>query len=176
MIWYQNRFEVLRHAAAITPTEGLVLEFGVASGSTVRCLAETPALCERSIYGFDSFKGLPEPWASYPVGHFACDIPEVPKNVGLVVGMFEHTIKPFLLVHPNNVALLHIDCDLYSSARCVLEQLSPRIVSGTVIVLDEYFILVEHEQRAFNEWLSKTGRRFRKEARSVEQLCGVIES
>lgn len=175
MIWYQNRFEVLQHAAAIAPDNGLVLEFGVATGSTIRCLAESPPLRNRSIYGFDSFKGLPEPWASYSVGHFACDIPEVPSNVGFVVGLFQHTIRPFLAVHPGDIALVHIDCDLYSSVRSVLEQLDSRIIRGTVIVLDEYWIITEHEQRAFLEWLVKTGRAFRKEARAVEQLCGVIE-
>jgi predicted O-methyltransferase YrrM len=174
--WYRNRFEILRHAAAIAPADGLVLEFGVAVGTTIRTLAGSAPLLDRLIYGFDSFKGLPEDWATYQAGYFACDIPEVPNNVELVVGLFAKTLAPFLAKHRGNVALLHIDCDLYSSTRCVLDRLTSRIIPGTVIVLDEFFIVTEHEQRAFNEWLAMTGRACRHEARSVEQLCAVMES
>jgi hypothetical protein len=174
IIWYRNRFEVLRHAAAIAPSKGLVCEFGVATGSTIRCLAESVPLQRRVIYGFDSFKGLPQPWGSYPVGYFACDPPPVPDNVELIVGWFDRTLAPFLRMHSGDVALLHIDSDLYDSARCVLEHFTPRIIPGTVIVFDEYFITGQ-ERRAFREWLEKTGRGCRFEARSLEQLCLVIE-
>jgi Macrocin-O-methyltransferase (TylF) len=175
LTWYLDRFDVLSHAAAIAPVEGLVLEFGVASGDTIRWLARNPALRERRIHGFDSFKGLPEPWGCYPVSHFACAIPEVPKNVELLVGMFDETLTSFLDRHQDNVALLHIDCDLYSSTRTVLCYLSPRIVPGTVIVLDEFWIVTDQEQRAVNEWLAATGRSCRYEARSIEQLCVVMQ-
>jgi hypothetical protein len=172
--WYRDRFEVLWHAAAIAPTSGLICEFGVATGSTIRCLAESVPLHDRIVYGFDSFKGLPEPWAGLPVGHFACNPPEVPDNVKLIVGWFDRTLAPFLAIYPDDAALLHIDSDLYDSARCVLEHFTPRIIAGTVIVFDEYFITGQ-ERRAFREWLEKTGRGCRFEARSLEQLCVVIE-
>jgi Macrocin-O-methyltransferase (TylF) len=173
--WYLDRFQVLRHAAAIAPTTGLVLEFGVATGSTIRCLSGSAPLLDRRIYGFDWFKGLPEPWANYPVGHFACDVPEVPDNVELVIGKFDETLVPFLAKHQDSAALVHIDCDLYSSTRVVLSHLTPRIVPGTVIVLDEYWIVVDQEQLAFNDWLKITGRTARHEARSIEQICVVMQ-
>ena len=173
--WYQDRFEVLAHAAAIAPLEGLVLEFGVASGDTIRFLAASPALCGRKIYGFDSFEGLPEPWGAYQVTHFACTLPIVQKNVELVVGMFADTLPPFLAKHASPAALIHIDCDLYSSTKLVLEWLTPRIIPGTVIVMDEYWIVVEHEQRAFEEWLTQTNRQCRHEARAIEQLCVIMQ-
>jgi hypothetical protein len=175
VIWYQNRFEVLNHAAAIAPADGLVLEFGVATGATINHLAGTPALRERRIYGFDSFRGLPEPWAGYRVGHFACAEPSVAANVELCVGLFAETLPPFLTQHVDTCALVHIDCDLYTSTRTVLEALTPRITVGTVMVLDEYFIVVEQEQRAFNEWLATGGRRCRHEARSNEGLLILME-
>lgn len=175
MIWYIDRFDCLSHAAAIAPAEGLVLEFGVATGETITHLAKAPNLRGRRLYGFDSFHGLPEPWANYPAGHFACQPPAVPHNVELVKGLFAETIEPFLTAHDGPAALLHIDCDLYSSTRTVLELLSPRIVAGTVIALDEYWIVTHHEQRAFVEWLDESGHRCRHEARSAEQLCVAIE-
>jgi hypothetical protein len=175
MIWYRDRFEVLRHAATLAPADGMILEFGVAGGTTIRALADCPPLRERPIFGFDSFKGLPEAWGRYPKGQFACAVPEVPHNVELVVGWFDETLAPFLASHRDDVALLHIDCDLYSSTRTVFEHLGPQIVAGTVIVLDEFWIITDHEQRAFNEWVAANGRQYRDEARSVEQLCAVME-
>jgi hypothetical protein len=175
LIWYRDRFEVLSHAACEAPTEGLVLEFGVASGATINHLATSVALRERRIYGFDSFCGLPEPWADYCAGYFACQPPDVAANVGLVVGNFAETIPPFLEKHPGSAALIHLDADLYSSTKLVLKCLAPRIVPGTVIVMDEYFIVTDHEQRAFNEWLATNGRRCRPVARSLEQLLVLME-
>jgi hypothetical protein len=148
----------------------------VASGSTITCLAESIPLRARRIFGFDSFEGLPEPWATYEEGHFACTPPTVPANVELVVGMFDATLAPFLATHAGAVALAHIDCDLYRSTRTVLDVLDPRIVAGTIIVMDEYFIVTEHEQRAFLEWMSAHARKCRHLCRSIEQLCVEIEA
>lgn len=151
------------------------MEFGVASGSTLTHLATTIPLRHRTIYGFDSFHGLPEPWATYPAGHFRCDPPQLPDNCRLVVGLFADTLPAFLATHPGNAALIHIDCDLYESVRTVLRAMAPRIVRETVIVLDEYFIVTDHEQRAFTEWLRETGRSAHQECRSIEQLCVVMD-
>jgi Methyltransferase domain len=169
LVWYVDRFQVLSHAAAIAPPEGLILEFGVASGATINHLACSYPLRERRLFGFDSFCGLPEPWADYPVGHFACEPPTVAANVELVVGLFSETLPPFLARHEGPCALIHLDADLYSSTRTVLTALDARIVAGTTIALDEYFV-EGSEQRAFNEWIVATGRRWRPEARACEQL------
>lgn len=174
MIWYRERFEVLAHAAC-EAGDGLILEFGVAGGATINYLACSHALRERRIYGFDSFCGLPEPWADYPAGHFACEPPAVAPNVELVVGLFSETLPSFLEAHEGACALIHIDCDLYASTKTVLEFLTPRIVSGTVIAMDEYWIVPEHEQRAFEEWLREHGRKCRHVCRSFEQAVVVME-
>jgi predicted O-methyltransferase YrrM len=173
-LWYRDRFDILTAAAAEAPTDGLVLEFGVGTGSTIRWLADRLPMQDRKVYGFDSFRGLPEPWAGYKVGHFACPLPTVPANVELVIGYFAESLPPFLAAHEGDAALVHIDCDLYSSTRTVLEMLEPRIVIGTVIVMDEYWIMPEHEQRAFQEWLKVYERDCHHFCRSVEQACVVI--
>lgn len=165
---------MLAHAAC-EAGDGLILEFGVASGATINYLACSHALRERRIYGFDSFCGLPEPWADYPVGYFACEPPAVAPNVELVVGLFSETLPPFLEAHEGACALIHLDCDLYSSARTVLELLTDRIVPGTVIAMDEYYIVVDHEQRAFQEWLSAHARKCRHLCRSIEQAVVMME-
>jgi hypothetical protein len=150
----------LRDALRAAPAEGLALEFGVATGTTLQIIAE-----ERpgGVYGFDSFAGLPEHWRlGYDEGEFAEQPPRV-EGAELVVGMFEHTLPGFLAEHPGPVAFVHVDCDLYSSTLTVLQQLSPRFVEGTVVLFDEYFNFPgweEHEHRAWREHVARTGLGF----------------
>lgn len=172
---FKDRFDLLSFAACSAPTDGLILEFGVASGASINYLATTLALRGRRVHGFDSFGGLPEPWADYPAGHFACEPPAVVSNVELVIGLFADTIPEFLAQHADPAALIHVDCDLYASTMTVLDLLTPRIVPGTFIALDEYFIVCEHEQKAFHDWLLACGRTCKKLARSIEQLVVVME-
>jgi hypothetical protein len=168
-----DRFEILARAVALAPV-GLCCEFGVAGGRTVNFIAR--CIAPRRVYGFDSFRGLPEPWApGYDVGHFACTPPAVADNVELIIGDFANTIAPFLEMHHDNVAFAHIDCDLYSSTRTVLEALAPRIVAGTVIVFDEFWIMPRHERAAFEDFLLENSRTCRYECRAAEQLCVVME-
>lgn len=149
------------------------LEFGVASGGTITLMAKvrSPDL----VHGFDSFDGLPEDWhlSSTRVqrkGTFAqAQLPAVDGNVRLVVGRFEDTL-PLWLANPDHqgpLAMVHIDCDLYSSTQCILSLCNDRIVPGTVIRFDDiaewesykkadgsgYSHWPEGEYRALLEWL-----------------------
>jgi len=175
MLFFKDRLDTLSFSACSAPLAGLILEFGVASGATISYLANCTALSGRKIYGFDSFTGLPEKWAGYDVGHFACDPPDVPANVELVIGLFADTLPAFLAIHKENVALVHIDCDLYASTWTVLHFLRDRIVPGTIIQMDEYWIVQEHERRAFHDWQAAYDRRCVYLARSMEQLVVVME-
>jgi hypothetical protein len=130
MLFFKDRFDTLSFSACSAPSNGLILEFGVATGATISYLANCVALGGRTIYGFDSFMGLPEKWADYAVGHFACDPPSVPSNVELVIGLFADTLPAFLATHAGKAALIHIDCDLYASTYQVLYFLNERIVPG----------------------------------------------
>ena len=130
--------------------DGHKLEFGVASGRTIRHWARLWP--NDTIHGFDSFEGLPETWLwNIRKGHFAQKLPRVPDNVHLHQGWFNQTL-PAWLNHQGPVAFLHIDSDLYSSARYVLDTLTERIVPGTVIVFDEYFNFPGWEQDEFKAW------------------------
>jgi tetratricopeptide (TPR) repeat protein len=145
---------------------GLVLEFGVRFGTSIRQIA---ALAKQEVHGFDSFEGLPETWHHEPRGSYTTKgvVPAVPANVALHVGWFEDTLPGFLKNNAGPVRFMNVDCDIYSSTRTVLDLLAVRIVPGTVIVFDEYIGYQqwrEDEFRAFQEALARHGW-------SYEYLC-----
>jgi hypothetical protein len=156
---------LLRHALTELPggDQGLVCEFGVYRGASLRLIAE--ALPHRTVFGFDSFEGLPDDWFDgFRRGTFKVErLPAVPRNAALVQGWFSDTLGPFLTAHPGDALFLHVDCDLYSSAKCVLDAFDSRIRAGTIIVFDEYFNYVgwrEGEFKAFAELVERTHHRF----------------
>jgi len=131
---------------------GQVLEFGVATGRTLNQFAYW--LPHKTVYGFDGFDGLPEDWTSrMRKGFFARDhLPRVRKNCALVVGWFNETLPGFVEKHPETIALLHVDCDLYSSTVTILSNLKNNIVPGTVIVFDEYINYPGWQLDEFRAW------------------------
>lgn len=149
---------LLRFAMEHCPVDGLIMEFGVYQGNSLRLIA---AKTTAPVYGFDSFQGLPEDWTHFQKrGRFSLE-GKFPKfeqeNVELVVGWFEETLPAFLSRHPGPARFIHVDSDVYGSARTELTQLTPRIVPGTVIVFDEYFNYPgweQHEFRAFQEYIA----------------------
>ncbi len=144
--------EGLRFAAQTRTLDGPVVELGVRFGVSTRALAEVCA----HVHGFDSFAGLPEAFSAMPPGAFSTDQtqPELPANVTLHVGWFEDTVAPFVATLDRSPSLVHIDSDLYSSAKCALDALGPRIEPGCVLVFDELIgneDWREQEHRALTE-------------------------
>jgi hypothetical protein len=149
------------------PAEGRFLEFGVADGSTLDFFARLRPDAE--FFGFDSFVGLPEFWKDgFDQGRFAqTRLPEVPRNVELIQGWFCDTLPVFMArPGPNaeEIAFIHIDCDLYSSTRDVLMSCAPGLKPGTILAFDEYFNYPgwqAHEHKAFTEFAQSQGLGFR---------------
>ncbi|MDR1373060.1 MAG: class I SAM-dependent methyltransferase [Dysgonamonadaceae bacterium] len=141
---------------------GLILEFGVFSGKTINHIASR---VQQTVYGFDSFEGLPERWRDgFSTGHFqVTHLPKVRQNVILIKGWFDQTLPSFLAEHVEPISFLHIDCDLYSSTKTVFELCANRIHSGTVIVFDEYFNYdgwEDGEYKAFQEFVVANNIRY----------------
>jgi hypothetical protein len=154
---FSNRNAMFAHCMKSAPDEGLVLEFGVAQGASTRQLA---SMTGRQVHGFDSFQGLPEDWSGTEElqGKFSTGgaLPDVPASVTLHPGWFEDSIPEFKDQFTDPVAVLHVDCDLYSSARIVLFGMADRLKAGTVVIFDEYFNYPnwqQHEFRAFQEFV-----------------------
>lgn len=169
--------------------EGSVLEFGVHTGKTINIMANI--FTNDTLYGFDSFEGLPEDWDisynpkknKHKKGYFAVDkLPKVKKNVKLVKGFFDASLPEWLETNnPKPIKLLHVDSDLYSSAKTVLTLLNDYIVPGTIIVFDEFYAWgrkkyetwAEHEYKALQEWITDFDREFDVLYRSGHQQCSI---
>jgi len=151
---------VLQYSLDLAPETGLVAEFGVYSGATLRAIsARRPGA-----HGFDSFEGLPEDWRySHPQSKFAVqNLPPV-GDAELHVGWFSDTVPKFAANNTERAAFLHLDADLYSSTVTVFTELGDRIESGTVLLFDEYFNYPgwqHHEHKAFLEFIERTGLKY----------------
>lgn len=173
---FTDQESTLRYALEIAPHGGMALEFGVFAGRSLRVIAELRKGCE--VYGFDSFRGLPEDYRSHVrTGAFAVD--QLPRVDGaeLVVGWFDETLPDFLATHPGPVDFVHVDGDLYSSAVTVLDAVGPRLQPGSVLIFDEFFNFPgweDHEFRAWQEWLARTGATFEYEAYTVNNEQVVV--
>ena len=125
----------------IRHSDGLHLEFGVYKGNSINHFAELAR--GTTWYGFDSFEGLPEAWTlGAKAGAFSIggNLPPVRSNVRLTKGFFDATLPGFVAQHPGaKIALLHVDCDLYSSTVTILNNVADMLVPGTVIMFDELF-------------------------------------
>ena len=142
---FEERFDLLDFAIQMAPKTGLICEFGVFGGQSLNHIARS--FPDRLVSGFDSFVGLPGSWAGYAEGDFSMNgtLPSTEANVRLWPGWFNATVDRSLATfdHPQQeqlgMALAHIDCDLHSSTKDMLEAIAPRLRKGSLILFDEYF-------------------------------------
>ncbi len=82
-------------------------------------------------------------------------IPYKPRIV-LVKGDIEETVPRFIEEKPGlRICLLHFDCDMYRPTQVGLKYLWPRMVSGGIILFDEYGIRPwEGESKAVDEYFA----------------------
>jgi len=171
--------EVMDIALKSVTLGGLYMEFGVFSGKSINYIASNVT---QTVHGFDSFEGLPEFWRDgFDKGTFEINgLPAVRPNVLLHKGWFDKTLPAFVQKNNDTIALLHVDCDLYSSTKTIFESLENQIVKGTVIVFDEYFnypIWQKGEYKAFQEFILKTDLPYRYLTYNIyhEQVAVIIE-
>ena len=116
----------------------LWLEFGVFSGRSINYISQ---FTQDTVYGFDSFEGLPEKWRDgFDKGMFNQNgsMPQVNTNVQLVKGWFNETLPGFIQAHNNKkISFLHLDADLYSSTKYILDTLKGYLDTDCIVVFDE---------------------------------------
>ena len=142
----------------------LYLEFGVHRGESIRIWSELLKNSGTRLFGFDSFEGLPEDWTAidgkgtFSTGGQAPVLAD--GRVQFVPGWFDATLPGFVLP-PHERLIIHLDADLYSSTKTVLDALEQHMVPGTFLLFDEFSDRL-HELRAFDEFLRMhPGWRFR---------------
>tara|TARA_B100000614_G_C14246331_1_gene368810 strand:- start:78 stop:593 length:516 start_codon:yes stop_codon:yes gene_type:complete len=121
----------------------------------------------REIWLYDTFEGMVEPtdndveietglkgkdllsgtrkttekynmWAYSPIDEVKINMQKTcypPDKLRYIVGKVEDTLKDN---RPGNIALLRLDTDWYESTKIELERLYPLIVSGGVLIIDDY--------------------------------------
>lgn len=155
--------------------EGSFVECGVWNGGSAAILASIAQRYQsRDVWLFDSWEGLPDP--------LELDVSETGKigmkgmargseektrrllfrrlaldhsKIHLVKGWFHETIQ----AHKekiNRIALLHLDCDWYTSVRLCLHDLYGQLVSGGLIIVDDYGYW-KGCKKAVDEFLSNKG-------------------
>lgn len=144
-----DRLENLLNAATLTATlPGRMAELGLWRGGSALALAN--AFPDRRFDLFDTFTGLPhqeipeyDPERLSEKGHFACSKAKVRRtlagcrNVWLFAGVFPDS-APRLRAGAGVYCFVHIDCDLYQSAKDAIEWFLPRTVAGGVLFFDDY--------------------------------------
>jgi len=168
---YDN-MKVLAHALTLISNGcSHALEFGVFEGKSTN-LIRNKLDSSYKIYGFDSFEGLPEDWEDTVCkkGFFNTNgaIPNI-KDVEWFAGWFKDTL-PEYLKEADNIAFIHMDCDLYSSTTDVFNALNKYIIKNTIICFDDwvykantpdiYDYRSDGEQKAFYEWTKTYDREY----------------
>lgn len=158
---FENRYNTyIRYCVEQPNIDGMWLEFGVCKGKSTTKIVEMMPDEYKPLYGFDSFEGLPEDWWSFhKKGAFNVNgkVPII-EGTEMIKGWFNETLPSFLKGHNENISLLIVDCDIYSSTKDIFDFCGDRIKVGTVIMFDEYFNYPkweEHEHKAFMEFVER---------------------
>lgn len=165
---------------------GDIVECGVWRGGSMQaCAKALLALGEtdRDLHLFDTFEGMPPPtaedlrrdgksaedllaaqgkdrpiWAIASLEDVQAGFEQVPypgERVHYVQGMVEATVPQQA---PEQISILRLDTDWYASTKHELEFLYPRLVSGGVLLIDDYGYW-QGSRQAVDEFLEKTGER-----------------
>jgi hypothetical protein len=165
---------------------GAVVECGVWRGGSMQAVARTLDTVDdhsRELYLFDTFEGMSEPsehdkrhdgrtaaqlldasdrsaavWAEASLEDVREGFAQVPyptERIHYVQGPVEETVPGKA---PEQIALLRLDTDWYESTKHELDHLYPRLVSGGVLILDDYGYW-KGARKATDEWLERTGER-----------------
>lgn len=166
---YLNNLKIAEKAKKIS---GDIVECGVWRGGMIAGIAEILGTKEK-YFLYDSYEGLPDAkeidgasaldWQSNSEGehyHDNCKaeisfanqaMSKTGVDFELIKGWFDHTI-------PNHkhekISLLRLDADWYDSTIVCLKHLFPKVVSGGIIIIDDYYVW-EGCSKAVHDYLSE---------------------
>ena len=155
---------------------GAIVECGIFKGASFVRFASFDFLLgtvKRRIIGFDTFGEFPqgEDKDDHKVlGNFlkaagsqsiakdqlkeVLDMKNLGQEVELIKGDINETVPQLVKDNPEiQIALINLDTDIYKPSLTVLEYLFPKLVSGGVLILDDYNVH-RGETQAVNEYFS----------------------
>jgi len=151
-------------------------EFGCHSGRTFSSAINAfkfLKINDYHAYAFDSFKGLPNTQKEdgfFKVGTFCTSYIDFikilkkktyydSKNITIFPGYYDISLNKINQVDLFPPTIIHIDVDLYSSCKTVLNFIKPLLKSGVVILFDDYYCFppapLAGERKAFEEFLNE---------------------
>lgn len=163
-------FEKIFKYVKINKIEGSYLEFGVYRGKSFVLALNTRKklnIKEMKFFAFDSFTGLHESegdvFHKFQFANSKKNFMNLLSKLGftfedieIVEGLYSESLKKKINI---KAAVVHIDCDLYSSTKDVLEFISPLLSHGSIIIFDDWYSFSNKEdqsnygeQKAFYEW------------------------
>jgi hypothetical protein len=137
-------FMIYQAACATASLPGSVAELGVYKGGTAKIVGEVLKETGKRIYLFDSFSGMP--WTEK----------DKEKHETLFEDVTLEKVKEYLKEYPaiefrpdffpdtakgleqEKFSLVYLDADLYESTKSGLEFFYPRMVTGGIILFDDY--------------------------------------
>ena len=167
---------------------GEIVECGVFKGTSLIRFATYREILEsqfsRKIIGFDAFGKFPDKVSRSNdkefIKHFETEAGDgIPKddlenilrhkhfqNIFLVKGFIPDTFSGYFDQKPaTQIALLHIDVDVYEATKACLDNLYERVVKGGIIVFDDYG-QIDGATKAINEFIESVG----KDNNSIQKL------
>lgn len=150
---------LISYSYCCSEKKGVFAEFGVCTGGSLELLATVHR--DRTIYGIDSFEGLPQPgvYDMHVKGDFALNAEMLDRlykrffcsNVQLLIG---YSPKVFNQIAHESFAFVHVDVDLYQSVRDALDFFYPRLLHGGMMLFDDYgFGTTPGAKKALDEYV-----------------------
>jgi hypothetical protein len=126
---------------------GSMAEVGVYRGGTARLIRDADP--SRPLHLFDTFEGTPEPaendtalhWGGLRKGQLACSLENVRDYLGDCDQVYFHKgLFPATgdAVKDKRFSFVHVDVNLYSSTRAVLEFFYSRLLPGGILVSHDF--------------------------------------
>jgi len=142
----------LHTASLVDKIEGSLVEAGFGLGTSANAfviLMNEGLIAKRNLWLYDSFEGFPQPsiedksprspkkgqW-KVPMEPALKIKDKIDTSVHVIKGFFEDTIPSSYT--DDQIAILHLDCDLYNSYKVCLEGLYDKVAPGGLILFDEY--------------------------------------
>ena len=173
----ENFIKVARFLQINRPINGYYFEFGCNEGNTFREAWDAfHHLFDFTYIAFDSFEGLPDIeeidkqdiWKKGKLAYPEEELIKVILKHGIpmakfrtVKGFYENTLTIDLQneLLPTKAAVIHIDCDLYTSTVSVLNFIVPFLQKGSVVIFDDWACFCcdpkRGERKAFREFLER---------------------